>query len=266
MRTPISKMFRPIFVAWLATGFAVSVSADEPALSAAPPAPPAAPAAPAPAAPRPDRPFSESDLLALLTATLQQDYVHDRGQLELRFTQPWKTRNFPDTPLTVKVLEIPSQGVTPSFIIRFELRTDQATLGSWQLPVQARVWREVWVARSPAPRGTLLADADLATDKRDMLLVHEPLLDWSPGDTALELAEPLQAGAPILARAARLRPVIHRGQLADAIVQDGALNISMKVEVLEDGAPGQLVRARNPHTRHDLRGKVLNAQTIQVTL
>ena len=40
----------------------------------------------------------------------------------------------------------------------------------------------------------------------------------------------------------------------------------MKVEVLEDGAPGQLIRVRNADSRHDIRGKVLDQQTILVAL
>ncbi|HLP75469.1 MAG TPA: hypothetical protein VK327_01015, partial [Candidatus Paceibacterota bacterium] len=67
------------------------------------------------------RPISESDLLELLTATLQNDYVKDKGELELRLTRPWTPRTVPDEPITVKVLDIPANGVTPSFILRFEL-------------------------------------------------------------------------------------------------------------------------------------------------
>ena len=50
------------------------------------------------------------------------------------------------------------------------------------------------------------------------------------------------------------------------VLQDGALSITMKVEVLEDGAPGQIIRARNPISRRDVSGKVLNEQTILITL
>jgi flagella basal body P-ring formation protein FlgA len=38
------------------------------------------------------------------------------------------------------------------------------------------------------------------------------------------------------------------------------------VEVLEDGSPGQIVRARNEQSLRDIRGKVLNEQTILVSL
>jgi flagella basal body P-ring formation protein FlgA len=254
---------RFLLLACLAAGFAAHLSAAEPSLSAAAPLA-ASPAAPA--AVRADRPFTESDLLTLLTTTLQRDYVKDRGELELRLSQPWKSRTVPDEPLTLKVLDLPTLGVTPLFIVRFELRTEQGSLGAWQLPVQAHVWRDVWVARAAAPRGTRVCDAEIAAERRDLLTVHEPLAELTPGDPTLELAEPLQAGSLLLARSVKVRPVVHRGQMADAVVQDGALSISMKVEVLEDGTPGQTVRARNLHTRRDLRGKVLDAQTLLISL
>ena len=64
----------------------------------------------------------------------------------------------------------------------------------------------------------------------------------------------------------RLRPVVTRGQTADAVVRDGAMVISLKVEVLEEGVPGQMVRVRNPQSRRELRGKVQDERTIAITL
>ena len=92
--------------------------------------------------------MTEADALALLTTTLQKNYVKDKGELELNFTQPWTAPVLPDEPLTVKILELPTAGVTPSFIIRFQLCTATQTVGTWQATVQAHVWREVWVAHS----------------------------------------------------------------------------------------------------------------------
>jgi flagella basal body P-ring formation protein FlgA len=212
------------------------------------------------------RAFGEADLLALLTAALQQDYVKDRGELELRLSRPWPAQTVPDEVLAVKVLDLPNTGVTPAFIVRFELRTARETVGTWQASVQARVWREAWVARSALKRGELVADAGVARERRDVLGLRETLADFLPGDATLEMAEPLQAGAPLLARSIKLRPVIRRGQVADARIKDGAMQITMKVEALEDGAPGQTIRARNPISRRDLSGKVLNEQTILISL
>jgi flagella basal body P-ring formation protein FlgA len=210
--------------------------------------------------------LTEVDALALLTATLQTDYVKDRGELELAFTQPWVAPVLPDEPLTVKILELPTMGVTPSFIIRFQLCTATQTVGTWQATVQAHVWREVWVAHSDLQRGTLIGDADVARERRDVLGVHESLAEFSKDDSSLELASQVQAGGLLLARNLEARTVIHRGQMANALLEDGTLSIMMKVEVLEDGAPGQIVRARNPVTQRNLSGKVIDEKTISISL
>lgn len=225
---------------------------------------------------RRERAFSEADLLPLLTAALQQEYVKEKGELELRLTRPWATRNLPDEVLSVKVTELPNTGVMPSFILRFELfvearsgqglTTARESLGTWQACLQAKVWREVWVAKSALKKGQLVVDADIARERRDVLTVRDTLADFTVGDATLELAEPLQSGTPLLARSVKLRPVIRRGQFAEARVQDGALQVSLKVEALEDGAPGQTIRARNLFSRRDLTGKVLDEQTILVSL
>jgi len=60
--------------------------------------------------------------------------------------------------------------------------------------------------------------------------------------------------------------VIMRGQLVEAVFQEGTLAISLMVETLEDGALGQVVRVRNPKTRRELSGKVENDKTVRISL
>ena len=213
-----------------------------------------------------DRTLEQAELTTMLTQTLQQDYVKDRGELELRLTQPWTVKKISDEPLTLKIIDMPTMGVTASFIVRFELRNEHGAIGSWQLPVQAHVWREAWVAHSMLKRGDSLADADITRERRDMLVLHEPLADFTADRSTLEIAEPVGLGAPLFARSIRMMPVVHRGQTVQALLEDGSLSITMKVEVLEDGAPGQTIRVRNKQSLKDIRGKVLNEQTIVVSL
>jgi flagellar basal body P-ring formation protein FlgA len=212
------------------------------------------------------RTLNEANLVDLLTASLQQNYVKDRGELELNLTQPWDPAVVPDEPLTLKVLELPTEGVTRSFIIRFQLCTATEIAGTWDATLQAHIWRNVWVAHSDLLRGEALADADVVQDRRDILTAHEPLADFSPSDTTLELAETVPADNILFARDLRPRAIIHRGQVADAMVQDGALNITAKVQALEDGALGQIIRARNVASQRDLTGKVVDDHTIEISL
>jgi flagella basal body P-ring formation protein FlgA len=197
---------------------------------------------------RRSRTLGESDVLGLLTATLQHDYIRDRGQLELRLAQPWAALVVPDEPLTLEITELPSSGVTPGFIVRFTLHTATETLGNWSANIKASVWREVSVASVQLKRGDSLSADSFVLQRRDVLNLHEPLADFAAGDDALEIAESVPPGQPLLARMIRPRAVIHRGQRAEALVQDGAMSIRTQVDILEDGAPGQLVHARNTVT------------------
>jgi flagella basal body P-ring formation protein FlgA len=212
------------------------------------------------------RQFTASDLVQLLTAVLQRDYVQDRGNLELRLAQSWTPIRVPDESLTLTVPELPAAGISSAFVVRFELSDAAEQVGSWQQPVQARIWRQVPIAHSLLFRGQSLSDADVTLERRDILVLREALLTYPDPSGTLELKENLSPGQPLLNRSVRLRPAILRGEMVEGVYQDGALSISLKVESLEDGLPGQTIRVLNPRTQRELFGKVQNEQTILITL
>ena len=212
------------------------------------------------------RSLSESEIKELLTRELQQNHVKDRGELELRFSRPFQTVIISDEPLTVKLLELPSAGVTANFIARFELRAEEEVVGTWQIPVVANIWQEIYVAGSAVKRGQLVRDADLSRERRDVLTVRDALTLVELDNPFLEVGENIQAGMALTSRSLRLRPIVHRGKIADAIVSDGLMVLTVKVEVLEDGLPGQTIRVRNLKSKREFRGKVQNEETIHVTL
>lgn len=212
------------------------------------------------------RTLSESEVLEWLTTTLQKEHVKERGQLELRFTRPWVDAAIPDEALTLRVVDLPTAGLSASCIVRFELRNESETIGTWQAAVQTRIWRDVLVARSPLSRGMLASHADIGTERRDVLTNRDALVALPGAAEILEITGNVSAGSTLTARSLRFRPVVNRGKVVDAIVQNGALQISMRVEVLEDGLPGQTIRVRNPKTKREFRGTVQNEQTIYVSL
>lgn len=212
------------------------------------------------------RSLGESELKELLTDVLQREHIRQRGELELVFTRAWTAATIPDESFTLKLLDLPTSGVGANMILRFELRGARETFGTWSVIAQARVWREVLVTARPLKRGQTLTDTDVVRERRDLLLSREALDALPRVETGLELIENVSAGVPLTARSFRVRPLVFRGQTLEALVQDGALQISTKVEVLEDGLPGQFVRVRNPQSRREFRGKVQNENTILVQL
>ena len=212
------------------------------------------------------RPLGEAELNQMVSAQLQREQVRDRGELELHLLRPWTEISVPDELLSVKLLDLPVSGVSANFILRFELSTAREVVGTWQIPVQAKIWREVWVAHTPLVRGELLSTADLAQERRDILTCRDLLPEQFDRDSQLELTENIPAGTPLSPRSIKPRPLVKRGQIVEALLQDGALLISLKVEVMENGIFGQTVRVRNPQSRREFRGKVQNEQIILVAL
>src|SRR5690606_21831692 len=62
---------------------------------------------------RATRVLNQAGLSELLTAALQAGYVKERGELELRFNRPWSNVMLPDEPLSIRILEMPTSGVSP---------------------------------------------------------------------------------------------------------------------------------------------------------
>ena len=197
---------------------------------------------------------------------MNQRRGEDGAEWELHLTRPWTPVTVPDEPLTVEILEPALNRITSTCILRFELRAGRK-LSALAVARPGPLWREMLVAHAtssaanPCARPTLPANAAICS-RSAMPLAELParcrrLSNWP---------KPSPRGAPLTARAIRLKPVLARGQLADAVVRDGAMVISLKVEVLEEGVPGQMVRVRNPQSRRELRGKVQDEQTIAIPL
>ena len=212
------------------------------------------------------RPLNEAEVIERVTAQLQKDVVRERGDLELHLARPWVPVTIADETFTVKLSDLPPSGLRESMVIHFELVAGRDPLGDWTVPVSAKLWRDIFVTKVPLKRGQPLIEDDLSVERRDVLKLREPLSAPLNSAGELELAENLAEGAPLSLRSVRLRPVVQRGQLVEAVVRDGPLQVSIRVEALESGAPGQLIRVRNPQSRREFRGKVQNEQTIAVSL
>lgn len=214
------------------------------------------------------RPLASGEVEQLLTERLTAEFLPGGGELELRLVRPWAEVSIPDEQFEMKFQQMPQPGLSQNFSLRLEIISGGEKFGSWQLSLRAQVWKDVWVASRPLNRGDALAPADFERARRDMLVtrnnVEADALEIKPDEW--ELKENLMAGAALNRWSIRRKPVVYRGQMADARVQHGSLSITLRVQVLEDAIPGQSVRIRNPQTKRELQGIVHHDQTILIQL
>jgi flagellar basal body P-ring formation protein FlgA len=212
------------------------------------------------------RTLDELEFRDMLFECLGKSFDPSQGELIMRLGRPWTPIKVPHEAIELRPLDLPVNGLRSSFVVRFEIRCGRESIGTWQMPVQVQLYRQVWIARVPLKRGQVLSETEVLLEKRDVLGLRDPLAQWNPGDDDFECAEYIPSGAPLLARSVRARSVVHRGDVVEALLQDGLMTIALKVEALEEGSPGQVVRVRNLQSRRELRGKVQNEQTILITL
>lgn len=207
------------------------------------------------------------EIIQALADHLRKELVHDESELELRFARPWVATPIADEPYTLRVPDLPISGLTPNFHLRFELVSESETLGTWQTPMEARLWKVVWICQQPLRRGSSVLPTDVAKQRRDVLKLPRDLLPTSlESQEDWQVTENINPGQPVLRRAIQARVVIQKGQMVDAFLKEGPLSISLKAEVLDNGAPGQIIRIRNPNSRREIRAKVINEQTVQLQL
>lgn len=96
---------------------------------------------------------------------------------------------------------------------------------------------------------------------------------WPDATAAQAAAE--DAGAPVLRRALRVgevvsadrlqaRPAVSRGEWARLTTHQGLLTLESRVEVLQDGLPGQVVRARPAHATATLSARVVGPGRLEL--
>jgi flagellar basal body P-ring formation protein FlgA len=215
---------------------------------------------------RHSRNLDEAELVELLTAALQPGSDPERdGRLSVRLTR-WSPVQVPVGKVQLVILDKPATGLAARFSVRFQLKSEEESVGTYSAFLEANLIRDVWVAQSTIRRGTPVDEADLVREPRDIINLRVPAWTEIALDPSFHFVEGVPAGAVVFDRAVRPRPVIKRMQLVRAVVQSGTMSISARVEALEDGAPGDMIRARNPKTRKEFQGRVINEDTIQVDL
>ncbi|MFM8364412.1 MAG: flagellar basal body P-ring formation chaperone FlgA [Verrucomicrobiota bacterium] len=188
-----------------------------------------------------------------------------RGNLKVSFVKPWQpveVRNGHEWKL---VLEgVPKEGLSSTSPIRFSLEAGGKKLGTWQTEIRAELFEPVWVATRRLDRGepinssvAALKDFDVLAGKRDLLTSQTDLGFY-------ETAQTISADQPITRRDVSLRRLVRRGREVDVMVNQGALNISMKGIALNDGGAGELVTVRNKDSKKDFQAQVVGDNAVQV--
>jgi flagella basal body P-ring formation protein FlgA len=213
---------------------------------------------------RKSRSLESPQILELLKFELIKSPLFDEGELEIELIRPWKPMLVPDGPFEVRMLTKINYR-TSQTSLRFQLMDGGVPLGVFSAAVKISLWKDAWMATRQINRGTLLPEAKLKKQRHNMIKIRQDLWDGNPSDGRFWFQENISPGRLIYDKAVAMKPVVRRGGLAKAIITTGSLLVSTNVKVLEDGAPGEVVRVQNIRTRKEIIGEVIDGKTIKIT-
>lgn len=141
---------------------------------------------------------------------------------------------------------------------------------------EVNAWAEVGVASMPlerdAPLDGILRQASIDQREVDLTTLQgrRPALLAQPGGEGLtadepqRLRRPLNVGEVLLAENMRPSPAVTRGGWAHLIARSGGVSIESRVEVLQDGRPGEVVRVKVRGASSEVLARVTGPGQVEV--
>jgi flagella basal body P-ring formation protein FlgA len=206
--------------------------------------------------------LTTTEVLPRLEEQLSEHFSLE-GELKLETTAPWRRILVPaDYDLTIA--DFPGAGVSNAFVVRCKLSVNGKSLGDFQVPLRAQLWREVWVADGRLDRGQPVNRALITAQKLDVLREHEALISTDVDPTIYDVAQSVAPGRPLTHRDVSKRPIIHKGEVVDVVARQGTFHIRMKALALENGIARDLIKMRNLDSRKDFTAEVINENQVEV--
>jgi|TARA_B100000959_G_C14912977_1_gene595955 flagella basal body P-ring formation protein FlgA len=219
------------------------------------------------ALPAASKEITGSQLLPMVTEALQKTFEINDANLVLSPTRPLPTVPVPsDALVQVQIISHPSNGPTAFIRTQYALLVDGRRVGEWTGFFKAQLLKEVWLTGKIAARHTSLDKVKLIRKKVDVINLRTGVWEGKPNST-LQLTQGLGTGMVLLPRYVRRTPVIFRNQLVTGVLHYKALKIELRnLLALEEGAPGDTIRLRNNSSYKEIRGKIINGSSVQLSL
>ena len=208
-----------------------------------------------------------SQLLPMVTEALQKAFEISDAKLVLSPTRPLPTVPVPaDAFVQVQIVARPPTGPAAFIRAQYAVLVDGRRVGEWTGFFKAQLIQEVWLTGKIAPRHASLDKVKLVRKKVDVINLRTGVWEGKP-DSTLQLTQGLGTGMVVLPRHVRRTPVILRNQLVTGVLLYKALRIELRnLLALEEGAPGDVIRLRNNSSFKEIRGKIIDGRTVQLSL
>ena len=197
-----------------------------------------------------------------IAENLRESYQHLEGDMQVALARTKANIELPKGDPSLELTSLPSGGLRSRVLLHYQLTVNDEVAHADTVPVVVKLLQEVFVANRILARKEPVRLDDLTLTTMDVLTSRDKPIPPSTDLSVYEMNYTILEGTVLSKRYLRLTPAIHRGDMVTGWLKRGLLEINLRLEALEEGAPGQIIRLKNPNTRKTLRGIVRDEQSI----
>jgi flagella basal body P-ring formation protein FlgA len=187
------------------------------------------------------------------------------GKLTVDTTQQIRPIRVKDADWRVEVIRTSASAPASRMNVTLRILSGTENMGEFQIAIHCALMRDVLVSNRRIDRNATVSPSDFDVQARDVLDISAgtPV----PADTNLdgyEVKGALGAGQVLIWRDIALKPTLRRGQVVEAVADEGFLHVAVKAVALEDGREGDIINVRNLSSNKELQARIINERKVQV--
>ena len=146
------------------------------------------------------------------------------------------------------------------------VRCNDAKPWSLYVPVSIRSFKMVATLKHAVIRNTVLTDADITFEKRDINRLSSGYFDDLTQLKGKILSQNLSKGVVLTKHHVKLPMAISRGQSVTLIAKNSVIEVRMKGVAMSKGAIGERIKVKNTKSKRIIEGVIIDKDLISVNL
>ncbi|WP_428623452.1 flagellar basal body P-ring formation chaperone FlgA [Sedimenticola sp.] len=137
----------------------------------------------------------------------------------------------------------------------------------WSLfvPVTLSLVKGIVVADRELPRGTIITEADIKIEKRDVARLHRGYLEQPNQAIGKKLKRRIHADAILTPGQIVIQHAVKKGMQVVIVAQIGPLQVRMNGKALSNGAIGERIKVENNSSNRRIEATVISAGVVKAT-
>ncbi len=138
----------------------------------------------------------------------------------------------------------------------------------WKIYVGATIkqFRHVWVSDTAIARGTIISNAHITLEKREISFIHSEYFDGRRSPIGLMAKRPIRKGDIIQALALEKPMAVKRGDRVVVVARINGLEVRTAATALSSAAEGDQIRVRNISSNKELVGTLHENSVVHVNI